>query len=765
MPFKKLLHTSLQAKVLFFIILILFLSLSVSSIIYIRDFQKDYIEVIEWRSISLAQSIAVDINSRQQYLSPEETFLNLETAYLLCKKIYEANKDHHVLFISVLNSKGRIAAHSDKSQHGKTLENPLLLDALASRQTRTIRLSDSYHTLIPLFFEENQIGAIDIGFPRQIVEERIATAVQKTLVLCVLFFILVFALVYLAFKKLVQKPIFALVEATNDIADGDLCRAIPRFPTKEFSHLSNSLIHMRDSIQANLSAIQHKNEEFRALIACSPVALFSIDRQHRITIWTDSAKRLFGWDTGEVLGDPLPQAQNMDFTKFQTFCQECTYGEPLLGRHLQLSMKDGTVFHASVSCAPIKDQQGILSGLMLSVENINERIAREQANKELQDQLTQAQKMESIGRLAGGVAHDYNNMLGVIIGNADLALLKTSESHSSHNHLNEILKAARHSADITKQLLAFARKQTIIPQAIDLNDSVDQMLQMLRRLLAENIQLEWLPCEDSCVVNMDVTQIDQVLANLCINAGDALPDGGTITIQTSRQEIDERYNLSHAEAMTGQYICLSISDNGIGMDRNVREKIFEPFFTTKGQGEGTGLGLATVYGIIKQNNGFVNVYSEPGKGTTFNIYFPEQDTTAISKKPLKPVDSYTGNGETIMVIEDESAILAICKQMLELLNYQVVATTDAEKALALAQENQSEIKLLISDVVLEKLSGPELCSRIRNIIPGLKTLYMSGYTADVIARQGILPENIHFIQKPFTQQKLAEMVWKALHED
>ncbi len=759
---KTIFSNSLQTRVLFSIFLLLVLALSLSSFFTIQDLKNNFIQAVEWRSVSLAQSIIVDTTARQKYLSAEDIFLNLETAYLHCKKLYEANKSLHVSFISVLDNSGRIAAHSDPQQHGKTLTDPRLLQALTSTKPLTLLIENDYHTLIPIIYQEQIIGTVDIGFPRLIVAQKISSTVKKTATIGLVFFFFVFVLVWVVFRRLIQKPIFSYIEATSNIAKGNLEKAIPLYTTHEFSLLSASLVHMRDSIRTNILKIEEKNEEVRALIACSPVALFSVDLQYKIAIWTTSAEKMFGYLNEEITGQPLPICQQNNESSLDSIYDGCSKGLPQRAQELTFYRKDESFFHGSVLCAPIKDSLGMLTGFMMSVENINERIERDRVNKELQNQLIQAQKMESVGRLAGGVAHDYNNMLGVIIGNAEIAQLKITESDPSFHHFNEILVAARHSADITRQLLAFARKQTISPQIIDLNNNVRQTLQMLKRLLGENIELKWYPSEHPCFVKMDITQVDQILANLCINSRDALPHGGTITIQTSKKEIDENYTLNHTEALAGHYICLSISDNGIGMDKQVREKIFEPFFTTKAVGDGTGLGLATVYGIIKQNSGFVNVYSEPGKGTTFNLYFLEHTNQTESSKEIPQAGTYAGNQETILLVEDEPAILAICKQMLEVLNYQVLATTDCHEALAIAQENRTEITLLLSDVILKNLSGPELCERVRAIIPHLKTLYMSGYTANIIAQQGILPEDINFIQKPFTQQKLAEMVKKAL---
>ncbi len=384
--------------------------------------------------------------------------------------------------------------------------------------------------------------------------------------------------------------------------------------------------------------------------------------------------------------------------------------------------------------------------------------------KKLEAQLNQAQKMESIGRLAGGVAHDYNNALGAIIGFTELALDEVASTGPLRNDLNEVLRAAKRAADITRQLLAFARKQTIAPRVFDLNKQVEITLKMLRRLIGEDIDLTWLPGTNPCMVNMDISQIDQILANLCINARDAITGVGKITIETKTVHFTEDYCANHAGYLPGNFILLGVNDNGIGMDKQLLSNIFEPFFTTKDVDKGTGLGLSTVYGIVKQNDGFINVHSEPDRGTTFRIYVPrykgEQVVTEAKKKMALP----PGRGETILLVEDDLSILELTRKMLNGLGYNVLTASTPGEALALAEKNRSKIHLLITDVIMPQMNGRELAERLQRLSPNLRQLFMSGYTADAIAHHGVLEEGLFFIQKPFSREDLSKIVRRVLDE-
>lgn len=390
-------------------------------------------------------------------------------------------------------------------------------------------------------------------------------------------------------------------------------------------------------------------------------------------------------------------------------------------------------------------------------------VKRNEAEREkLQSQLVQAQKMESVGRLAGGIAHDFNNMLGVILGNVELATHRVSSDNPLAAHFLEIGKAAQRSADLTRQLLAFARKQTVTPQILDLNATVEGMLNMLRRLIGEDIELRWLPGADCGKVNIDPSQVDQILANLCINARDAIGEHGRITIETDKAVLDQAYCATHAGFIPGTFSLLVVSDNGCGMDANTQAHLFEPFFTTKAIGKGTGLGLAMIYGIVKQNRGFINVYSEPGRGTTFRIYLPRHDAIGSAEGLLAPPPPNESGHETILLVEDEPMILSITTTMLSEFGYAVLAAASPGEAIALAREHGGEIHLLMTDVVMPEMNGRDLAMTLLSLYPKIKRLFMSGYTANVIAHHGVLDAGVHFLQKPFSMDDLRSKVREAL---
>jgi len=396
--------------------------------------------------------------------------------------------------------------------------------------------------------------------------------------------------------------------------------------------------------------------------------------------------------------------------------------------------------------------------------DITEQKRAEAEREKLQAQLIQAQKMESVGRLAGGVAHDFNNMLSVILGHAEIALEKKNPDDPLHEDLMEIIAAAQRSANLTRQLLTFARKQTIAPKIIDLNETVDGMLKMLRRLIGEDIDLLWNPGRNLGSVKVDPSQIDQLLANLCVNARDAIKDIGKITIETGSVAFDEAYCADHPGFSPGEYVLLAVSDNGCGMDPETIGHLFEPFFTTKELGKGTGLGLASVYGMVKQNHGFINVYSEPGQGTIFNIFLPRHAAKAAlvpEKDQDPPVE---GGFETILLVEDEPAILKMTAKMLEKLGYTVIRTETPGEAIRLAHEYNGRIDMLMTDVVMPEMNGRDLAGNLLSIYPGIKRLFMSGYTANVIAHHGVLDKGVHFIQKPFSRKDLAAKVREAMGE-
>ena len=403
-----------------------------------------------------------------------------------------------------------------------------------------------------------------------------------------------------------------------------------------------------------------------------------------------------------------------------------------------------------------------LTGLRI---DINERVEAETEREKLQAQLTQAQKMESIGRLAGGVAHDFNNMLGVIIGQTELLLNQTDPSLPLFAALQGIWKAADNSANLTRQLLAFARKQAISPSILDLNDVVESMLNMLQRIIGEDIHLVWSPEKQMGQIMMDAGQINQILANLCVNARDSIAGIGKIVIETGNRIFDSAYCKGHPEFIPGEYVMLAISDSGCGMDRKTINNIFEPFFTTKREGMGTGLGLATVYGIVKQNNGFINVYSEPGHGSTLKIYLPRHISKVADQPEDITVPPMTRGSETILVVEDNGEILKIIQVMLESRGYTVLSTDSPGDALRLVDEHVGTIDLLLTDVIMPEMNGRDLANRLQSRCPGMKRLYMSGYAANIVAYHDAADREINFIQKPFSMRELSAKVREVMKQD
>ncbi len=397
----------------------------------------------------------------------------------------------------------------------------------------------------------------------------------------------------------------------------------------------------------------------------------------------------------------------------------------------------------------------VISHYILTINDISDQ-------KTLEDQLYQSQKMEAVGQLAGGIAHDFNNMLGVILGRTDLLLHGVGAESPQLESIREIRNAAIRSAELTRQLLAFARKETVSPVVVDLNSSVENSLKMLRRLIGEDISLKWLPAEPLWPVKIDPSQLDQVLANLCVNARDAISGVGVITIETGNLSIDASYARIHADFTPGDFVQLSVSDSGCGMSPQQLNRIFDPFYTTKRQGEGTGLGLSTVYGIVKQNGGFINVYSEPGHGSHFRIYLPRSTDERVAVAEAGFAAQIPRGQETILLVEDDETILETEKEMLEILEYQVHAAATPGEALRIAEQLAGDIQLMITDVIMPEMNGRELALQIKEKYPHISILFMSGYTNDIIASNGILEENTCFIQKPYSLGTLAEKVREAL---
>jgi two-component system cell cycle sensor histidine kinase/response regulator CckA len=509
---------------------------------------------------------------------------------------------------------------------------------------------------------------------------------------------------------------------------------------------------------------KHKEAEdyLHKIINCIADPIFVKDRQHRFLLINDAVCTTMGKPAEEIISSISTENLPMEVVR-ELFEQEDRVfetGNPGVSVN-EVIGKDGHLYTFMSNKTLLTDADGNKQ-LVAVLRDITDIKKAEKERSEIELQLRQMQKLEAVGRLAGGVAHDLNNMLGVIIGNAEMALSETHPAEPVYEELTEIHKAAERSANLTRQLLAFARRQTAAPKVLDLNKIISGMANMLKSLIGENISFNWRPAENLWQVKMDPSQMDQILTNVCTNARDAISNTGKITIETGNCIPNEDFCAAHPWFVPGEYVQLAVSDDGCGMDKDTLAQIFEPFFTTKGIGKGTGLGLSTVYGIVKQNNCFINVNSNTGKGTACVIYLPRYAGEAEQTREEGATSAAQGGHEIILLVEDEPAMLQMATRMLETNGYKVLAASTPRAAVRLAKEHSGEISLLLTDVVMPEMSGQELAKYLLSLYPQLKRLFMSGYTADVISGQGVLDEGVHFIQKPFSMQDLAVKVREVL---
>ena len=497
-------------------------------------------------------------------------------------------------------------------------------------------------------------------------------------------------------------------------------------------------------------ALRASEAHHRTILENIGDAVFIADPQGRYLDVNPRACELTGYSRDELLqltvSDTYP-AQDRDAAALRIV--DVAGGRAAVTER-PLLRKDGAILVVESNARRLSDGR-----LLGAVRDITER-------KRLEEQLRQAQKMEAVGRLAGGVAHDFNNVLTAIFGYADLLNEELPDGHQARLDLDEIRKAAQRASSLTRQLLAFSRQQVLQPMVLSLNDLVEDIQNMLVRLIGEDVQLRLGLSPSAGNVRADAGQIQQVLMNLVVNARDAMPTGGKLLVETANTELTEQYAEAHQPVAPGAYVMLAVSDTGSGMDAETKARIFEPFFTTKEKGRGTGLGLSTVYGIVKQSGGYVWVYSEPGRGTTFKIYLPRVDEPA---EPLAPPQrearTLTGT-EIILLAEDDEMLRPLSKGLLERLGYRVLEAENAIRALALADAHAGPIHLLVADVVMPGGSGRELARRLANSRPDTRVLYVSGYTDDAIVHHGMLEPGLNFLQKPFTPAALARKVRDVL---
>jgi len=513
-------------------------------------------------------------------------------------------------------------------------------------------------------------------------------------------------------------------------------------------------------------SLWQSERRFRTLLDTIPDLIWLKDAEGVYLSCNASFERFFGAKETDIVGKTdyaFVDQQLADFFR-ENDRKAMAAGKPTNNEEWITFADDGYRCLLLTTKTPMYDAAGNIIGVLGIGRDISALRQAEEERLKLESQLLQTQKIESIGQLAGGVAHDFNNMLGVILGHAELALARVDPAEPVISNLREIQKAAQHSAGLTRQLLTFARKQAIAPEVLDLNETITGMLKMLQRLIGEHIQLTWTPTTHLWPIKIDPTQVEQILANLCVNARDAISGNGQIRIKTSNCTLDESDCAAHSfELQPGDYVQLSVSDDGSGMDQEIQTHIFEPFYTTKDVGSGTGLGLATVYGAIKQNHGFITCHSEPGQGTVFNLHF-SRVATAESSEPDAAEKTHHRGTETILLVEDEEMLLQLEASTLNESGYQVLAAATPDLALSLVQKHAGSIDLLVTDMIMPVMNGKELSAKLQLLRPGMKTLFVSGYSADIISRRGVIEAGVHFLQKPVSIASLTAKVREILDE-
>ncbi len=526
---------------------------------------------------------------------------------------------------------------------------------------------------------------------------------------------------------------------------------------------SAALSNMLKELDGACRRAEEGEKRFRELAELLPQTVFETDLAGRATFVNRFAFEMFGYTPSDfqqslnAMDLLVPEERD----RVRADMTRRLQGEDLPGQQYTALRKDRSTFPCIIYTTPIRDEAG-MKGFRGIVVDITEQVRLREQKDSIEEQYHQAQKMEAIGRLAGGVAHDLNNLLCPILGYAEMLLDQFSLEDERHHSVEEIHRAGLRARDLVRQLLAFSRKQALEIKVVDLNRAISSFETLLRRMLREDIEVRTKLSPSLTTVLADVGQIEQVIMNLAVNAQDAMPDGGRISIETETAELDETYTAEHHGVQQGPYILLAMSDTGQGMDAETREHIFDPFFTTKEKGKGTGLGLATVYGIVKQHGGSIWVYSEPGKGSTFKIFLPAA-RAGITDSITPLTMSKNGCGtETILLAEDNDMVRNLTVHILERQGYAVLSGTNGTECLRLLADHAGPLDLLITDVVMPDMNGKMLFERVATRCPGIKVLYMSGYTDDVIVQHGILEEGIAFIQKPFTVQSLAAKVREVL---
>ena len=681
------------------------------------------------------------------------------------------SSNNDVEYMAIVDKKMRILAHSDIKKRGEVLkeaEGATLKKDGDGTVVREISFSENkiFEVYTPILFKGKSLGSVLVGVNQSVLLKAQSFARGRIIWLCASI-LLVAVISVIGISVLITRSIQELALGVEELEQGKLGRPLRVYSRDELGRLTESFNKMSRTIMEQQEEVAKYTRQLQTLSENAPFGMVMVDKDGVFKYVNPKFTELLGYDLEDIPNGktwfrkayPDPIYRHHVISTWTDDLEGFKSGDKG-PRTFTVTCKDGT--EKIINFIPVQLEAG---ENLVACEDITELKRAEEEKAALQDQLRQSQKVEAIGRLAGGIAHDFNNLLTIIKGYSQLSCIELKEGDTLRGNIDEIQKAAERAASLTRQLLAFSRRQVMEMKVVDLNTLLRDLEKMLRRVIGEDIEMVIQTAGDLGGVRTDVGQIEQVIMNLSVNAKDAMPSGGKLTIETANAELDESYARSHLDVKPGPYVMFSVSDTGMGMTPEVRDQIFEPFFTTKEKGKGTGLGLSTAYGIVKQSKGHIWVYSVQGRGTTFKIYLPRVDEPLeeIRKEVLKK-ELPRGN-ETILIVEDEEEVRKLAGKILERQGYKILETFNGDDALVACERSRSPIHLMLADVVMPGMSGSELAKLLKPLYPEIKILYMSGYTDDSIVRHGVLEKGVNYIQKPFTMEGLARKVREVLEQD
>ena len=750
---------SIRLKLTVFVILLLIITALAFSIVTVKILDKTILNEIIKRAETSSKSAA----AVAAYSLASGDSLGMDNIVFKGKS---SNTD--VEYMAIVDKKMRILAHSDIKKRGEILkeaEGRTLKNDGDGTVVREIPFSKDkiFEIHTPILFKGKSLGSVFVGVNQSVLLKAQSFARERIFWLCAST-LLVAVIGVIGISILITRSIQELASGVEELEQGKWGRSLRVYSRDELGKLTESFNKMSRTIMEQQEEVSKYTRQLQTLSENAPFGMVMIAKDGTFEYINPKFRELVGYDLNDIPNGktwfrkayPDPTYRHHVISTWINDLEGLKSGEKR-PRTFTVTCKGGT--EKIINFIPVQLETG---ENLIACEDITELKRAEEEKTVLQEQLRQSQKVEAVGCLAGGIAHDFNNLLTVIKGYSQLSSIELKEGDPLRGNIDEIQNATDRAASLTRQLLAFSRRQVMEMKILDLNTLLRDLEKMLRRVIGEDIEMVIQLAEDLGRVRADVGQIEQVIMNLAVNGRDAMPNGGKLTIETANVELDEFYARSHVDVKPGHYVMFSVSDTGVGMTPEVRERIFEPFFTTKEKGKGTGLGLSTSYGIVKQSEGDIWVYSVQGKGTTFKIYLPRvnEPLEEIRKEVLK--EELPRGNETILIVEDEEEVRKLAGKILERQGYRILETPNGDDALLACERSKSPIHLMLADIIMPGMSGSELAKLLEPLYPEIKILYMSGYTDNTIVRHGVLEKGVNYIQKPFTMEGLAKKVREVL---